>query len=67
MSLNFSTDTSVQLSYASFPLTTPKLDNYATSNQLLNVSNILPNSSTLLNYSFEILDSILSLLFDYQK
>jgi hypothetical protein len=38
MSLPFTTDTSVQLSYTSFPFTTPKLDNYATSNHVSNVS-----------------------------
>ena len=43
MSLNFTTDTSTQLSYSSFGFTTPILDNYATSNQLLISSNQIIN------------------------
>jgi hypothetical protein len=49
MSLPFTTDTSVQLSYTSFPFTTPKLDNYATSNYLSNVSNILKSDINATN------------------
>jgi len=41
MSLPFPQDTSVQLSYSSFPFLTPALDNYATSNYVISNSNIL--------------------------
>ena len=43
MSLNFPVDTSVQLSYSSFPFATPNLDNFTTSNYVSNISNILDN------------------------
>ena len=43
MSLNFTTDTSTQLTYSSFGFTTPQLDNFATSNQLLITSNQIIN------------------------
>ena len=41
MSIPFITDTSVQLSYSSFPFTTTNFDGYTTSNYVSNVSNIL--------------------------
>jgi len=41
MSLNFTTDNSVQLTYTSFPFTTAELDNYATSNSVYITSNTL--------------------------
>jgi hypothetical protein len=44
MSLNFPVDTSVQLSYSSFPFATPSLDNYTTSNYVSNISNVLINN-----------------------
>jgi hypothetical protein len=44
MSLNFPQDTSVQLTYSSFPFPTPLLDNYATSNYVSNISNLLINN-----------------------
>jgi hypothetical protein len=46
MSLNFPQDTSVQLTYSSFPFPTPLLDNYTTSNYVsnLNISNLLINN-----------------------
>ena len=44
MSLNFPQDTSVQLTYSSFPFPTPLLDNYTTSNYVSNISNLLINN-----------------------
>jgi len=44
MSLNFPQDTSVQLTYSSFPFPTPLLDNYTTSNYVSNISNLLVNN-----------------------
>ena len=44
MSLNFPVDTSVQLSYSSFPFATQSLDNFTTSNYISNISNILINN-----------------------
>jgi len=44
MSLNFTTDNSVQLTYTSFPFTTPPLDGYTTSNYVSNISNLLINN-----------------------
>ena len=43
MSLNFTTDTSTQLTYSSFGFATPQLDNFTTSNQLLITSNQIIN------------------------
>ena len=43
MSLNFTTDTSTQLTYSSFGFATPQFDNFATSNQLLISSNQIIN------------------------
>ena len=39
--MSFPQDTSVQLTYSSFPFSTPNLDDYATSNHVSYVSNIL--------------------------
>jgi hypothetical protein len=41
MSIPINTDNSVQLSYSSFPFTISDIDNYATSNHVSNISNIL--------------------------
>ena len=41
MSIPINTDNSVQLSYSSFPFTVADIDNYATSNFVSNVSNVL--------------------------
>ena len=43
MSLNFTTDTSTQLTYSSFGFATSVFDNYATSNQLIISSNQIIN------------------------
>jgi hypothetical protein len=52
MSLNFSTDTSTQLTYSSFGFATPQFDNFSTSNQLLitstSSSNFTIGSSNIL-------------------
>ncbi len=47
MSLPFPTDNLVQLSYASFPFATPKLENYTTSNYVIATSNTLPGKINL--------------------
>jgi hypothetical protein len=39
--MSFPQDTSLQLSYSSFPFTTPALDGYTTSNYVSTVSNLL--------------------------
>ncbi len=44
MSIPFPQDTSVQLSYSSFPFPTPLLDNFTTSNYVSNISNLLINN-----------------------
>jgi len=44
MSIPFPQDTSVQLTYSSFPFPTPLLDNYTTSNYVSNISNLLINN-----------------------
>jgi hypothetical protein len=43
MSLEFPNDDSVQLSYSSFPFTTPILDSFTTSIYVSNISNLLIN------------------------
>ena len=41
MSIPINTDNSVQLGYSSFPFAISDIDNYATSNFVSNVSNVL--------------------------
>jgi hypothetical protein len=57
MSLNFTTDTSVQLNYSSFGFATPTLDNFATSNYVntlsTNNSNYTTNASNALKVNID--------------
>jgi len=59
MSLNFTTDNSVQLTYSSFPFTPTNLDNYATSNSVYITSNTL---NTKINLKQDILTVSTNLL-----
>ncbi len=57
MSLNFTTDTSTQLTYSSFGFTTPTLDNFATSNYVNTLStnnrNYTRNASNILKANID--------------